>query len=76
MKEIEVTVRSVEFTTFRVEVEDDFNVASTTGSGTSELWEIMDDSSDWPQIATEVQDWEITEVFDESRPLGERRLTY
>ena len=71
MKEIEVTVRTVEFKTFRVEVEDDFNAQEVTRIDVENLME-----DDWPQIQCETSSWEVDEVIDPSAPFGERRIQF
>ena len=74
MKEIEVTVRTVEFQTFRVEVEDDFNAQEVTRSDVETIF--FDGGGDWAEIGSETSTWEVDEVVDPSAPLGERRVQF
>lgn len=73
MKEIEVTVRTVEFQTFRMEVEDDFDAAEATRV---DVEEFFDSTFDWPEIASETDAWAVCEVKDPSRPVGQQITQY
>lgn len=53
MKQIDVTVRTVEFNTYRVEVADDFNP--------EDAWEI-EGIEEWPQVGCDVNDWVVVDA--------------
>ncbi|BBY54116.1 hypothetical protein H7J07_05760 [Mycobacterium koreense] len=52
MKQLKVTVRTVETTTYRVEVDDDFNEDDLTAM----------DIEDAPVTDSDIRDWEIVDV--------------
>ncbi|GAB4976168.1 MULTISPECIES: hypothetical protein [Mycobacterium] len=50
MKQIDVTIRTTEINTYRVEVDDDFDVESA--------WE-LEGIEEWPQVDSDVKDWSV-----------------
>lgn len=63
MKEIYVTVRTVEMVTYEVEVEDNFDIASDDAQ--SELQEMFFMGCNFPVISGDIKDWEIVDYTDE-----------
>lgn len=58
MKLVEVTVRTVELNTYRVEVEDDFDPDYYDSSGL--------EPEEWPLVNSDIKDWAITDVEEVS----------